>query len=119
MEETLREPSRTGRKLSPSPTRHPRSGSREPSPPRLQYRREPSPPRGYSRWLILDRIVHRSRRLHGVVDRDATTSATSHDCVGRPVRASLRVACPPAVILWPWRDWGTGVERGRITGLLM
>lgn len=48
-------------------------------------------------WLILDHIVHRSRRLHGVVDRDAMTSATSHDCVGWPVRASLRVAAAPAV----------------------
>ncbi|KAG2564230.1 uncharacterized protein LOC120645290 [Panicum virgatum] len=113
MEETFRsqrKPSRTGRKLSPSPPRRPRPVSRDP-PPRHYRRREPSPTRRRS-WVILDRFVHRSRRLHGVVDNDATTSATSHDCVGRPVRASLRVAASPAVsrlhLHLPDRDEGIG-----------
>ncbi|CAL5032577.1 unnamed protein product [Urochloa decumbens] len=60
-------------------------------------------------WLILDRIAHRSKKLEGVVERDATASATSHDCVGRPVRASLRVAAAPAVsrlhLHLPDREW--------------
>lgn len=58
--------------------------------------REPSPTRRHS-WLILDRFVHRSRRLEGVDKRNAMASATSYDCVGQPVRASLRVVGSPAV----------------------
>ncbi|CAO2045078.1 unnamed protein product [Urochloa humidicola] len=72
----------------PYQMRAPGSGSRKTS---------PSPTRRRRSWVILDRIVHRSRRLEGVVDSDVTTSATSHDCVGRPIRASLRVAGSPAV----------------------
>ena len=51
------------------------------------------PATGDHSWLILDRIVHRSRKWCG----DATTSALAHECVGRPIRASLRIADPPAV----------------------
>ncbi|CAM0149539.1 unnamed protein product [Urochloa decumbens] len=82
----------------------------------LRSRRNPSgvrwrklSPARRSSWLILDPIVHRSRRLHGVVEGDATTSATSHDCVGRQIRASLRVAAAPAVsrlhLHLPDREW--------------
>ncbi|CAN6299378.1 unnamed protein product [Urochloa humidicola] len=43
------------------------------------------------------------------VSSRATTSAISHDCVGRPVRASLRVAGAPAVsrlhLHLPGREW--------------
>ncbi|XP_021317519.1 uncharacterized protein LOC8076351 isoform X1 [Sorghum bicolor] len=78
------------RKLSPSPTRSPGPEQRKPS-------ASPPPPR-VPKWLILDRIVHRSsRRRCGVVEDDATASALAHDCVGRPIRASLRIADPPAV----------------------
>ncbi|CAD6255606.1 unnamed protein product [Miscanthus lutarioriparius] len=85
-----RAPGNGVRKLSPSPTRAPSSEQRNPS-------ALPPPPR-VPRWLILDRIVHRSsRRRCGVVEDDATASALAHDCAGRPVRASLRIADPPAV----------------------
>jgi len=80
----------THRNLSPSPTRSPGPEQRKPS-------ASPPPPR-VPGWLILDRIVHRSsRRRCRAVEDDATASALSHDCVGRPVRASLRIADPPAV----------------------
>ncbi|TVT99918.1 hypothetical protein EJB05_54680, partial [Eragrostis curvula] len=61
-------------------------------------RREPSSQatRGPG-WLVLDRFVHRTSRRHGVVEGDATTSEISDDCVGRPIRVSLRVADPPAL----------------------
>ncbi|TVU23338.1 hypothetical protein EJB05_25695, partial [Eragrostis curvula] len=45
-------------------------------------------------WLVLDRFVHRTSRRHGVVEG---TSEMSDDCVGRPIRVSLRVADPPAL----------------------
>ncbi|TVU23226.1 hypothetical protein EJB05_25580, partial [Eragrostis curvula] len=45
-------------------------------------------------WLVLDRFVHRTSRRHGVVEG---TSEISDDCVGRPIRVSLRVADPPAL----------------------
>ncbi|TVU23334.1 hypothetical protein EJB05_25691, partial [Eragrostis curvula] len=59
----------------------------------------PSPPspRPDPGWVLLDRFVHRSRRRRGVFAGDPTTSATSDDCTGRPVRVSLRAAAPPAV----------------------
>ena len=74
-----RAPGNGVRKLSPSPTRAPSSEQRNPS-------ALPPPPR-VPRWLILDRIVHRSsRRRCGVVEDDATAS-----------RLYLRIAEPPAV----------------------
>ncbi|CAL4982503.1 unnamed protein product [Urochloa decumbens] len=49
-------------------------------------------------WLILDRFVHLTRRRRlGVVGGDATTSSLAVDCAGRQIRASLRIADPPAV----------------------
>ncbi|CAM0149541.1 unnamed protein product [Urochloa decumbens] len=49
-------------------------------------------------WLILDRFVHLSRRRRlGVVGGDATASSLAVDCAGRQIRASLRIADPPAV----------------------
>jgi len=85
-----RAPANGVRKLSPSPTRSSAPEQRKPS-------ASPPPPR-VPRWLILDRIVHRSsRRRCGVVEDDATASALAHDCVGRPVRASLTIADRPAV----------------------
>ncbi|WVZ78201.1 hypothetical protein U9M48_025950 [Paspalum notatum var. saurae] len=70
-------------------------------PPPAHWWTEPSPPApatGEPSWLILDRFVHRStNETPGVVDGDATTSEIAHECVGRPIRASLRIADPPAV----------------------
>ncbi|CAO2180011.1 unnamed protein product [Urochloa humidicola] len=57
----------------------------------------PPPPADDCSWLILDRFVHISRRRRGVVDGDATASSLAEDCAGRQVRASLRIAGPPAV----------------------
>ncbi|XP_002450039.2 uncharacterized protein LOC8076349 [Sorghum bicolor] len=85
-----RDPGNGRRKLSPSPTRSSDPEQRKPS-------ASPPPPR-VPKWLILDRIVHRSSRRHcGVVKDDATASALAQDCAARPVRASLRIADPPAV----------------------
>ncbi|KAL6653524.1 hypothetical protein ACP70R_008448 [Stipagrostis hirtigluma subsp. patula] len=71
----------------------------------------PAPARP-SDWLLLDRNVHRVWR-HGDVDWDGTATATSHDCVGRPIRASLRVAGAPAVsrlhLHWPTRPEHDGM----------
>ncbi|PWZ11969.1 hypothetical protein Zm00014a_015427 [Zea mays] len=68
--------------------------SKSPPPPPAPWWTDPSAPvTGDHSWLILDRIVHRSRKRCG----DATTSALAHECVGRPIRASLRIADPPAV----------------------
>ncbi|CAO1940499.1 unnamed protein product [Urochloa humidicola] len=59
---------------------------------------EPPPPLADDcSWLILDRFAHISRRRRGVVDGDATASSLTEDCAGRQVRASLRIAAPPAV----------------------
>ncbi|KAL6654512.1 hypothetical protein ACP70R_007977 [Stipagrostis hirtigluma subsp. patula] len=69
-------------------------------------------PRPEAAWLLLDRFVHRVWR-HGDVEWDATSSATAHDCVGRPIRASLRVAGAPAVsrlhLHWPTRPEYVGM----------
>ncbi|KAL6639248.1 hypothetical protein ACP70R_022978 [Stipagrostis hirtigluma subsp. patula] len=48
-------------------------------------------------WLILDRVGHRCRWHDEIVQGDATLSTTTSDCVGRPIRASVRVADAPAV----------------------
>ncbi|WVZ78205.1 hypothetical protein U9M48_025954 [Paspalum notatum var. saurae] len=90
------------RKHSPSPTTtHPGTEpSASPTPRHSWWTTDPSPPSpatGEPSWLILDRIVHRSRRRRGVIAGDATASEIARDCVGRPISASLRIAEPPAV----------------------
>jgi hypothetical protein len=76
-----------------SPTRD--SGlelSKSPPPPPAPWWTDPSAPAtGDHSWLILDRIVHHSQKRCG----DATASALARECVGRPIRASLRIADPP------------------------
>ncbi|CAL5012123.1 unnamed protein product [Urochloa decumbens] len=68
----------------------------------------PAPPvgPGGGSWLVLDRFIHR-------IDRDAedggdgTASELCYTCTDRPIRASIRVADPPAVsrlrLHWPGR----------------
>lgn len=50
-------------------------------------------------WMVLDRFIHRSRRCRGIVDDQGnrTVFELSFDCVGRPTRASPRLADPSAV----------------------
>ncbi|RLM69396.1 hypothetical protein C2845_PM17G15040 [Panicum miliaceum] len=74
--------------------------------PPLQMTTRPSPTRPPAAWLILDRfIVHRSSHRRPDDAEDAEPSAASHDCIGRPIRAYLDVADPPAVsrlyLRWP------------------
>lgn len=92
---------RERRKPPPSPTRCAGTELTKPAaspPPRAPGRMEPPPPAaGDGSWLILDRFVHLSRRRLGVVEGDATASSLAEDCAGRQVRASLRIAGPPAV----------------------
>ncbi|CAO2153108.1 unnamed protein product [Urochloa humidicola] len=82
------------------------SGSSKPAAGSKDSTAPPPPPRPLS-WLVLDRFVHRSKRRYGVVDGDATASAISFDCIGRPISASLRIAGSPAVsrlyLHWPGR----------------
>ncbi|CAO2143403.1 unnamed protein product [Urochloa humidicola] len=97
-----------------SPTRPAGSGSGSSMPAAgSKYSTEPPPPP--PSWLVLDRFVHRSRRRYGVVDGDATASATSSDCIGRPVSASLRIAASPAVsrlyLHWPGRPSIQGMRQ--------
>ncbi|CAO2153082.1 unnamed protein product [Urochloa humidicola] len=92
-------PTRPAASGSVSGSSKPAAGSKDsPAPP------PPPPPPS---WLVLDRFVHRSKRRYGIVDGDATASATSSDCIGRPISASLRIAGPPAVsrlyLHWPGR----------------
>ncbi|RCV39722.1 hypothetical protein SETIT_8G246200v2 [Setaria italica] len=99
------------RKPPPSPTWCAGTELTKPAaspPPRAPGWTEPPPPAtGDGSWLILDRFVHLSRRRRGVVEGDATASSLTEDCAGRPVRASLRIAGPPAVsrlyLHWAWR----------------
>ncbi|TVU23242.1 hypothetical protein EJB05_25595, partial [Eragrostis curvula] len=64
----------------------------------------PSSPRPNPSWVLLDRFVHRSRRRRGVYAGDPTTPATSDDCTGLLIRASLRAAAVSRLYLhWTGR----------------
>uniref|UniRef100_A0A0E0RJE0 DUF1618 domain-containing protein n=1 Tax=Oryza rufipogon TaxID=4529 RepID=A0A0E0RJE0_ORYRU len=69
-----------------------------PPPPRRSRARPRRPPDTIHSWIILDRCAHSS---DGDVvvggDDDVTASEIAHTCSGRRIRASLRVADPPAV----------------------
>nr|ABA99758.1 expressed protein [Oryza sativa Japonica Group] len=84
-----------------------------PPPPRRSRARPRRPPDTIHSWIILDRCAHCS---DGDVvgdddDDDVTASESAHTCSGRRIRASLRVADPPAVsrlhlhrLDGPWPD---------------
>uniref|UniRef100_A0A0D3HW81 DUF1618 domain-containing protein n=1 Tax=Oryza barthii TaxID=65489 RepID=A0A0D3HW81_9ORYZ len=55
-------------------------------------------PAGAADWIVLDPYVRCSwRRRHKYEEEDITASKVGRTCTGFPVRASLRVADPPAV----------------------
>uniref|UniRef100_A0A0E0FDJ9 DUF1618 domain-containing protein n=1 Tax=Oryza meridionalis TaxID=40149 RepID=A0A0E0FDJ9_9ORYZ len=74
--------------------------------------RSQRPPNLMNSWLILDRYAHsRDGDVVGGGGGDVTASEVAYTCSGRRVRASLRVADPPAVsrlyihrLDGPWPD---------------
>uniref|UniRef100_A0A0E0FDK1 DUF1618 domain-containing protein n=1 Tax=Oryza meridionalis TaxID=40149 RepID=A0A0E0FDK1_9ORYZ len=57
-----------------------------------------SPAAAAAEWIVLDPYVRSSRRRrHKYEEEDVTASKVGRTCTGFPVRASLRVADPPAV----------------------